>query len=313
MNIIETKDLVKKYKDFEAVKGVSLAVNEGEIFGLLGPNGAGKTTFISMIVGILTITSGSIEVFGKDINKNAKEIKKNIGYVPQDLAFFDKLNAYDNVLYWGRLYGLKGEELKEKTKKALEYTGLWDRRKDLPTKYSGGMKRRLNIACAIVHQPKLLFMDEPTVGVDPQSRNSILESIKELNANGTTVVYTSHYMEEVEAICDRVAIIDFGQVIALGSIDELIKKNIKDQRFALQIDHALSEQDLDKLRKLPGVLSVDTDAADELAVHVNPSILTTVDFFQNLMEDNVKIRTIDVERPSLETVFLTLTGKTLRD
>lgn len=312
MNIIETKDLVKKYRDFEAVKGVSLSVKEGEIFGLLGPNGAGKTTLISMIVGILKVTSGEIHVFGEDINQHANDIKRQMGYVPQDLAFFDKLNAYDNVLYWGRLYGLKGDDLKQKTQKALEYTGLWDRRKNLPTQYSGGMKRRLNIACAIVHQPKLLFMDEPTVGVDPQSRNSILDSIKELNAQGTTVVYTSHYMEEVEAICDRVGIIDFGKVIALGTIEELIQNTIKDQRFSLEVD-VLKENELDALRKLPGVLSIDMETPEVMVVHVDPSQMRSIDFLQHLMEGKVKIHSIDVERPGLETVFLSLTGKKLRD
>lgn len=312
MNIIETKDLVKKYRDFEAVKGVSLSVKEGEIFGLLGPNGAGKTTLISMIVGILKVTSGEIRVFGEDINQHAKEIKSKMGYVPQDLAFFEKLNAYDNVLYWGRLYGLKGDDLKQKTQKALEYTGLWDRRKNLPTQYSGGMKRRLNIACAIVHQPKLLFMDEPTVGVDPQSRNSILDSIKELNAQGTTVVYTSHYMEEVEAICDRVGIIDFGKVIALGTIEELIQNTIKDQRFSLEVD-AQKESELDALRKLPGVLSIDMETSEMMVVHVDPSQMRSIDFLQHLMEKKVKIHSIEVERPGLETVFLSLTGKKLRD
>lgn len=310
-NIIEIRQLVKKYKEHEAVKGIDLDIKEGEIFGLLGPNGAGKTTTISMIVGILKISSGSIKIFGKDINKESAEIKKNIGYVPQDLAFFETMNAYDNVTYWGRLYGLSGKNLKKSVQEALEYTGLWDRRKDKASSYSGGMKRRLNIACAIVHKPKLLFMDEPTVGVDPQSRNSVLESIKELNKNGTTVVYTSHYMEEVEAICDRVAIMDFGKVIAMGTIDKLIADIVKDECVTLEID-ALDAKVYNGIKSMNGVNSCEKEGS-VINVHVDPNVLTTIKLIEDLIAQKLNIKAINVEKSNLESVFLSLTGKKLRD
>ena len=303
-NIIELSQVVKRYKEHEAVKGIDLIVKEGEIFGLLGPNGAGKSTLINMIVSILKITDGTIKIFGKDITKD-------IGYVPQDLAFFEKMNAYDNVTYWGRLYGLSGRELKKAVQEALEYTGLWERRKDQSAKFSGGMKRRLNIACAIVHKPRLLFMDEPTVGVDPQSRNSILESIRELNKQGTTVVYTSHYMEEVEAICNRVAIMDFGKIIAQGTIDELITNTVKDECATVEIN-GISSKIVDNVKSMKGVNLCERDG-NVLSVHVDPSVFSTIQLIEELIAQKVDIKAINVEKPNLETVFLSLTGKKLRD
>lgn len=311
MNIIETSKLVKKYKNTVAVDGIDLSVKEGEIFGLLGPNGAGKTTLISMIVGILKVTEGTIKIFDKDISKHGNAVKQDIGFVPQDLAFFEKLSAYDNVIYWGRLYGLRGDALKKAAKEALEFTGLWDRRKEQSEKFSGGMKRRLNIACAIVHKPKLLFMDEPTVGVDPQSRNNILESIKELNKNGTTVVYTSHYMEEVEAICDRVGIMDFGKVIALGTIDELIASTVKDECAVVEVNN-ISLQLVEAIKRINGVTSCERER-NILTIHVNPEFLSMIKLLETLVEKQVDIKAINVEKPNLEKVFLLLTGKKLRD
>ncbi len=310
-NIIELSQVVKRYKEHEAVKGIDLIVKEGEIFGLLGPNGAGKSTLINMIVSILKITDGTIKIFGKDITKESAAIKKDIGYVPQDLAFFEKMNAYDNVTYWGRLYGLSGRELKKAVQEALEYTGLWERRKDQSAKFSGGMKRRLNIACAIVHKPRLLFMDEPTVGVDPQSRNSILESIRELNKQGTTVVYTSHYMEEVEAICNRVAIMDFGKIIAQGTIDELITNTVKDECATVEIN-GISSKIVDNVKSMKGVNLCERDG-NVLSVHVDPSVFSTIQLIEELIAQKVDIKAINVEKPNLETVFLSLTGKKLRD
>lgn len=219
--LVEIKNLSKNYKDFKAVDIEKLEIKEGEIFGFLGPNGAGKTTTISILSGLYSKYDGDVKIFGKSIKEDTIFIKKNMGVVPQDLAIIDDLTAEENVSFFGELYGLRGAELKSAVKETLEFVGLWDRKKDFPPKFSGGMKRRLNIACAIVHKPKLIILDEPTVGIDPQSRNNILETIKKLNEQGSTIIYTSHYMEEVEAICSDVCIVDKGKIIARGSTDEL--------------------------------------------------------------------------------------------
>ncbi|SHJ15739.1 ABC-2 type transport system ATP-binding protein [Clostridium cavendishii DSM 21758] len=219
--LVQINNLVKEYKDFKAVDLDVLEIKEGEVFGFLGPNGAGKTTTISILSGLYTKFNGSVSIFNKDIRKYSFDIKKDMGVVPQDLALLEDLTAEENVTFFAKLYGLKGAKLKEAVKETLEFVGLWDRRKDFPNKFSGGMKRRLNIACAIVHKPRLIIFDEPTVGIDPQSRNNILDTIKELNKQGSTIIYTSHYMEEVEAICTDICIMDHGKVIAKGSKDEV--------------------------------------------------------------------------------------------
>src|SRR5512136_2795537 len=221
--ILEVDDLVKKFGDFEAVKGVSFAVEEGEVFGLLGPNGAGKTTTISMLTGVLEPTAGTARIGGHDLRKEPAEIKKINGLVPQDLALYPTLSARTNVAFFGSIYGLRGKELRERTEDVLRVVALTDRADGVVDKFSGGMKRRVNIAAGLVHQPRLLFLDEPTVGVDPQSRNHIFESVQQLNRErGMTVIYTSHYMEEVELLCNRVAIVDQGKIIALDTIKNLI-------------------------------------------------------------------------------------------
>lgn len=219
--IIDIRNLEKNYKEFKAVDIDELSIKEGEIFGFLGPNGAGKTTTISILSGLYTKFKGNVKVFNKDIKKDSVEIKKQMGVVPQDLALVEDLTAYENVTFFARLYGLKGENLKKSVKETLEFVGLWDRKNDFPTKFSGGMKRRLNIACAIAHKPKLIIMDEPTVGIDPQSRNNILETVKKLNEQGSTIIYTSHYMEEIETICTDICIMDHGKIIARGDKNQL--------------------------------------------------------------------------------------------
>lgn len=219
--VIEIKNLVKNYKDFKAVDIKELNIKEGEIFGFLGPNGAGKTTTISILSGLYSKYSGDVKIFDKNILTDSTFIKKNMGVVPQDLALIDDLTAEENVSFFAELYGLRGKELKRAVQETLEFVGLWDRKKDFPPKFSGGMKRRLNIACAIVHKPKLIIFDEPTVGIDPQSRNNILETIKKLNEQGSTIIYTSHYMEEVEAICTNICIVDHGKIIAKGTKEDL--------------------------------------------------------------------------------------------
>ncbi len=219
--ILRTKDLTKKYGNKTVVDGLNLEIKQGEIFGLLGPNGAGKSTTMNMICSIIPPTAGQIELFGKDSWKQKKEVLPRIGYIPQELAIHGKLKAWENVELFISLYGIKGENLRQAVENSLAYVGLAERRNELTENFSGGMKRRLNIACAIGHDPELLIFDEPTVGIDPQSRNFILEKIKESNKNGATVIYTSHYMEEVEAICQRIAIMDNGKMIACGTSKEL--------------------------------------------------------------------------------------------
>lgn len=221
--LLKIKNINKQYGNKKVVCDESFDVLEGDVLGFIGPNGAGKSTLINMITTILSPDSGEIYFQGKEIKKQENVYKRALGVVPQDLAIYEDLNAYDNVKFFCSLYNFKGEELKQKVKEALEFVGLWDRRKDLPSKFSGGMKRRLNIACAIAHSPKLLIMDEPTVGIDPQSRNNILETIKTLNKRGTTVIYTSHYMEEIDALCNRIVLIDKGTI--LEDLDKEAYKN----------------------------------------------------------------------------------------
>lgn len=221
--ILKTQDLTKKYQNKVVVDNLNIEIRRGEIFGLLGPNGAGKSTTMNMICSIVKPTAGSIELFGKNPWKHKKEVIHKIGYIPQELAIHGNLKAWENVELFTSLYGIKGSNLKASVEESLKYVGLLERKQEFAKNFSGGMKRRLNIACAIGHKPDLLIFDEPTVGIDPQSRNFILEKIKESNENGATVIYTSHYMEEVEAICTRIAIMDNGKIIACGTSDELKK------------------------------------------------------------------------------------------
>lgn len=309
--VIEVRNLVKQFKGNTAVKGIDLNVKDGEIFGLLGPNGAGKSTTLNALLGLLQIDDGTVKIFGKEFTKNSKEIKQQIGYVPQDFAFFETLSAIDNVIYWGKLYNLKGQELKNAVKEALEFTGLWERRKDKAKTFSGGMKRRLNIACAVVHKPKLLLMDEPTVGVDPQSRNNILESIKKLNQQGTTVIYTSHYMEEIEEICNHVAIMDFGKVIAEGTVDELVDSLAEEHKVCVGFSKS-PDWVAAILKKTDGVIKTEIN---ENELHV--TLKKGEQYFSNMLEtfvgNQIHPQFITTEKANLETVFLKLTGKKLRD
>lgn len=306
--ILEANKVVKKYNKLVAVNGVSLKLEENQILGLLGPNGAGKSTFINTILGLIKVDDGEIKLFDHKLNRN---LKKMIGYVPQEIAVCNELNAYDNVMFFGKLYGLRGKKLKDAVKKAMEFTGLWDRRKESPKKYSGGMQRRLNIACAIVHEPKLLIMDEPTVGVDPQSRNNILETIKKLNESGTTVIYTSHYMEEIEEICTKVAIIDNGSLIIEGTSDSIKEEVLKERIYRVQV-----ENDVEKCMKIiegvDGVLSV-SNREDIILVKSTKGVDNLASIIEKLVEGNIKIESINIEQPTLEAAFLALTGKTLRD
>ena len=309
--VIEIKNLVKRYGDFLAVDNIDLSIDDGEIFGLLGPNGAGKTTTINCIIGMQKQDKGQIVLFGKEFDGNDSNIKRNIGIVPQDLALYLDLTCYENVTFFAKLYGLKGELLKSRVKEALEFTGLWDRRKDLTKKLSGGMKRRLNIACAIVHQPKLIIMDEPTVGIDPQSRNHILQAVKELNKKGSSIIYTSHYMEEVEELCSRIAIMDHGKVIAQGTKEELKAFVTVEEKIVFELS-SINYTLIDCIKQIYGVR--------ECAYKDNALIVISEKNSKNLSKiidcvsaTDVDILSMNIEKPTLETVFLTLTGRTLRD
>ncbi|KEH90970.1 antibiotic ABC transporter ATP-binding protein [Clostridium novyi A str. BKT29909] len=309
--ILEAKNIVKRYGEHLAIDNASLSVREGEIFGLLGPNGAGKTTVINIIVGLLKSYSGEVNVFGKDLVKDEMYIKSQIGIAPQEAALFHDLTAYENVTFFGRLYGLKGKELKDGVKEALEFTELWDRRKDYPKQYSGGMKRRLNIACAIVHKPKLIIMDEPTVGIDPQSRKHILNSIKKLNKMGSTIIYTSHYMEEIEDLCDEIVIMDKGKVIAKGTKEELKALIATEDKVSIGVSN-ISYTIIDKIKKVQGVKEcvIDNNVINIISKNGSANLSEIIDV---IVDYGAEINKINMDKPSLEGVFLTLTGRKLRD
>ena len=250
--ILKLSGLTKKFDSRTAVDHISLDIREGEIFGLLGPNGAGKSTTLNMVCSLPKPTSGSIEAFGMDAAKNMNKIKRRIGYIPQDLAIHGNLKAWENVELFTSLYGIKGKELKAAIDDSLEFVGLLDRRNSYAKTFSGGMKRRLNIACAIGHKPDLMIFDEPTVGIDPQSRNFILEKIRQANESGATVIYTSHYMEEVEAICTRIAIMDGGKIIATGTREELVRLVSDDESANITLEEVFLTLTGKKLRDYAG-------------------------------------------------------------
>ncbi|MGG3309150.1 ABC transporter ATP-binding protein [Paenibacillus lautus] len=308
---LQMKDVVKRYGNKLSVDHMNLEVNEGEIFGLLGPNGAGKSTSISMICGLLPKDQGSIKVDGISIDEQPLEVKRRIGLVPQDLALYEEMSAWDNVVFFAKLYGLRGYQLKERVQEALEFVGLQDRAKEKPSTFSGGMKRRLNIACSITHRPKLIIMDEPTVGIDPQSRNHILESVKTLNRMGSTVIYTSHYMEEVAAISDRVAIMDQGHVIACGTQQELRARVAHEEKIILTAD-GITPELVEELAIHPRVRRV-TQNDNQIEVYVPSAQEELQDILFICSKQHTTLRSLECEEPGLETLFLSLTGRTLRD
>lgn len=246
--LLKVENLTKKYDNKPVVDTISLDIKEGEIFGLLGPNGAGKSTTMNMICSLLKPTAGTVTLLGNDVWKNGKKTKPLIGYIPQELAIHGNLKAWENVELFTALYGIKGAQLKDAVDESLDFVGLSERRNSFARTFSGGMKRRLNIACALGHKPKLLIFDEPTVGIDPQSRNFIMEKIKEINAAGTTVIYTSHYMEEVETLCSRIAIMDNGKIIACGTKEELKNMVRKDPTEQISLEEVFLSLTGKKLR-----------------------------------------------------------------
>lgn len=311
MSVIKIRDLVKRYGTFLAVDNVSLAIEEGEIFGLLGPNGAGKSTIIKMVMGLLKPNSGEITVGGMDIRVKSIEVRRILGLVPQEIAIYEDISVKENLEYFGKLYGLRGKLLKDRVCETLNFVGLEEKQKDKPKKFSGGMKRRLNIACAIVHQPKIIIMDEPTVGIDPQSRNHILESVRELNARGSTVIYTSHYMEEVESLCDRVGIIDHGKLIAYGAKNDIKKQAVSDEMIVIEATD-IRFNPIDELKRVNGVKNV---MLNENMIEISTS--NTQENLQDILfilsKGNIRVKNISLREPNLESVFLALTGRKLRD
>ena len=333
--ILEVDSLVKKYGDFEAVKGISFSVEEGEVFGLLGPNGAGKTTAISMLTGIFPPTSGAARIAGYDITTQMNEVKKLNGLVPQDLALYPTLSGRSNLNFFGRIYGLSGKELRDRVDDVLRIVALTDRADEAVDKYSGGMKRRINIAAGLLHHPKLLFLDEPTAGVDPQSRNHIFESVLRLNRErGMSIIYTSHYMEEVELLCTRVAIIDEGQIIALDTIKNLVAllgggviyvglQRVDDAILAqLSALPAVKQATLVPRPAVPPLAEGEEPEVKEgepaavgevvkiVAEHSQKAIVNVIRF---LNEASITLTSLEILKPNLESVFLHLTGKKLRE
>ena len=312
-NILEVQNLVKNYGDFQAVKGVSFNIEEGEIFSLLGPNGAGKTTTISMLSTLYTPTSGDAVIGGHSVTKDPMGVRNIIGVVPQDLALYEDLTARENLIFWGQMYNLSGKSLNMRVDEVLEQIGLTDKAKDRVKTYSGGMKRRVNIGVGLLHKPRLLFMDEPNVGIDPQSRRAILDTVKDLNKQGMTLLYTTHYMEEAEELSNRVGIIDHGELIAIGSQKELTQQVGQSETLILHINENDDPQALiPSFKGIKDVLEANV-IGTEISI-ITPSakdVLASVVSKAN--ERGIKIRSIDIREPNLEAVFLHLTGRALRD
>lgn len=310
-NTIEVKNLTKQYTQLKAVDNLSFEVHEGEILGLLGPNGSGKTTTINCILSLLNYNNGSIKIFGKEMKPNSYDIKSKIGVIFQDIAVFEELTVWENIDYFCGLYIKDKKTRNQYIEDAVKLVGLEDFKKFRPKQLSGGLLRRLNIACGVAHKPKLIFLDEPTVAVDPQSRNNILDGIKTLRNNGATIVYTTHYMEEVEMLCDRVIILDKGKVIASGTCDELKELANIDEKINVEIIN-LSNEILEKIKKLDNIDNV-TYFNNNLVISYKSGKNNLVDLINFLNKQNVKYSKIFSERPTLNDVFLELTGKELRD
>lgn len=309
--VVKVEGLVKRYDKLVALDYLNLQVGEGEIFGLLGPNGSGKTTAINCILSLLKYDKGSIQIFDKPMNPDAYSIKKDIGIIMQNVAVFDELTVYENISYFCSLYIKDKAEVKRLTKEAIEFVSLEDYQKFYPKKLSGGLLRRLNIACGIVHKPKLIILDEPTVAVDPQSRNKILEGIKKLNEEGATIIYTSHYMEEVEQLCSRIAIIDKGRVIAQGTKDELKSMISIGEKITVEV-YQIREEQINELKALPGIYSVEQreNILEIKSGKGKNNLICILDF---MGQKKINFGRVITEVPTLNDVFLEITGKELRD
>jgi ABC-2 type transport system ATP-binding protein len=311
--ILEVNNLVKMFGDFIAVNEVSFSIEQGEVFSLLGPNGAGKTTTISMLSCLLQPTRGDARIGGYSVTQSAMEVKKIIGVVPQEIALYNDLSARENLIFWGRMYGMGGKQLKQRVDEVVGQIGLADKADARVKTYSGGMKRRVNIGVGLLHKPRIIYMDEPTVGIDPQSRRNILDAVKDLNRQGMTVLYTTHYMEEAEELSNRVGIIDHGRLIAIGTQKDLTRSVGEHDTLRLHLGEDRDPSALvEALRTLSGVINV--SATDHQIVLIVPEAEEALPPVISLADKlNVKIRSVDIQEPNLETVFLHLTGRALRD
>ena len=311
MNAIEVKNLKKSFGEFQAVAGVEFAAEQGEILSLLGPNGAGKSTTISMLSGLLAPSDGDATIMGHSIRSAPEAAKASLGVVPQEIALYPDLSARENLVFWGKMYGLRGAALKSRVDEVLEIIGLADRQKDYVGKFSGGMKRRVNIGAALLHKPQVVIMDEPTVGIDPQSRRHILDNVKELNRQGMTVLYTTHYMEESAELSRHIAIMDKGKVIAYGTHDELIKLVGGQTRIDLTLN-VEGEKVLEAWKGVEGVEKLDS-LDGKVTVLVDDSNRVLPRLFEAAAKVGARITSVEIQEPNLETVFLHLTGRALRD
>ncbi len=311
--MLQVENIKKAYGKKTIVKGISFSLKKGESFGLLGPNGAGKSTTISLISGLVPLDGGEITVGGYAIGKDTNKAKQKIGIVPQEIALYPTLAAQENLVFWGKMYGLTHGEAKKRSAEVLEYVGLTERAKEKIETFSGGMKRRINIGAALMHKPELLIMDEPTVGIDPQSRNHILETVKQLNETGMTVIYTSHYMEEVEYLCDRIGIIDQGEMIAIGTKNDLCSRLGGDTIIQMTVSGA-DEGFLSAVRSLAYVNDVTVSESElkiEVAAAHHEKVVTSL--LTEAAAHQTNLLSLQVQVPNLERLFLNLTGRTLRD
>ena len=312
-SILHANNLVRKFGELTAVDDVSFDIQEGEIFSLLGPNGAGKTTTISMLSTLLAPTSGDALINGFSIKVDSMQVRKYIGIVPQEIALYDELSALENLNYWGKLYDLSGQELNHRVSEVLDQIGLSDRAKDRLKTYSGGMKRRVNIAAGLLHKPKLLFMDEPTVGIDPQSRRMILDMVKDLNQQGMAILYTTHYMEEAQELSNRVGIIDHGKLIAVGTQEELTQQVGETDSIHILTDPTDDLQSIaSKLNGFDGIIRVLVEETG-LNLITNDAETNLAPIINQASQAGARIKSIEIVEPNLETVFLHLTGRALRD
>ncbi|WP_313339216.1 ABC transporter ATP-binding protein [Sedimentibacter sp.] len=309
--MLKIENLYKEFGNIKAVNNISFEVKRGQLFGLLGPNGAGKSTAISMISTLIEPTKGDIFFEGKSILKDSKLIRQKLGVVPQDIALYPTLTGYENLSFWGSVNGLKGQELKNRILEVSDIIGLNGRLKDRVDKYSGGMKRRLNIGAALLHKPELLIMDEPTVGIDPQSRNHILDTVLELNKQGMTIIYTSHYMEEVEYLCNELCIMDEGNIIASGNQQDLVDLVKEKTQINLKLNK-IDDEVVNSLMEIKGVYEAKINE-NEINLFGSSTGVLLADIIAKVTENGWMIETIDVKKPNLESVFLHLTGKALRD